>query len=80
MTAGAGYLQLNYLRILQGVHVAYEEQFHEGVNIIRGQNGSGKSTIADFIFSSWGVSSTAGRMRPGTATKCRPKSRHHEGS
>ena len=50
MTAGAGYLQLNYLRILQGVHVAYEEQFHEGVNIIRGQNGSGKSTIADFIF------------------------------
>ena len=50
MTTGAGYLQLNYLRILQGVHVAYEEQFHEGVNIIRGQNGSGKSTIADFIF------------------------------
>ena len=42
MTTGAGYLQLNYLRILQGVHVAYEEQFHEGVNIIRGQNGSGE--------------------------------------
>ena len=50
MTTGAGYLRLKCLRVLQGLHVAYEEQFHEGVNIIRGQNGSGKSTIADFIF------------------------------
>ena len=50
MTAGSGYLRLTRLRILQGVHIAYEEEFHEGVNIIRGQNGSGKSTIADFIF------------------------------
>ena len=30
--------------------VAYDEQFHEGVNIIRGQNSSGKSTIVRFIF------------------------------
>ena len=50
MTAGAKYLRLNCLRILQNVHIVYEEEFHEGVNIIRGQNGSGKSTIADFIF------------------------------
>ena len=29
---------------------AYDEQFHRGVNIIRGQNSSGKSTIVRFIF------------------------------
>ena len=50
MTAGAGYLRLKCLRVVQGGRAAYEEAFHEGVNIIRGQNGSGKSTIADFIF------------------------------
>lgn len=30
--------------------VAYDEKFHKGVNIIRGQNSSGKSTIIRFIF------------------------------
>ena len=29
---------------------AYDECFHRGVNIIRGQNSSGKSTILRFIF------------------------------
>ena len=29
---------------------AYDETFHRGVNIIRGQNSSGKSTIIRFIF------------------------------
>ena len=44
------FLRLNRLRIESGGSVAYDEVFHEGVNIIRGQNASGKSTIADFIF------------------------------
>ena len=45
-----GFLRLNRLRILCGGRVAYDQQFHNGVNIIRGQNSSGKSTIADFVF------------------------------
>jgi chromosome segregation ATPase len=31
-------------------HLAYDEAFHKGVNIIRGDNSSGKSTISHFIF------------------------------
>ena len=46
----SGFLRLTRLRVLQHGNVAYDQAFHEGVNIIRGQNGSGKSTIADFIF------------------------------
>lgn len=30
--------------------IAYDELFHKGVNIIRGDNSSGKSTISNFIF------------------------------
>lgn len=44
------WLVLNRLRVLRRGEVAYDQQFHEGVNIIRGQNGSGKSSISDFIF------------------------------
>ncbi len=30
--------------------VAYDEKFHKGINIIRGKNSSGKSTLTHFIF------------------------------
>lgn len=41
---------LKRLRVMQGGAPVYDQRFHTGVNIIRGENGSGKSTIADFIF------------------------------
>lgn len=44
-------LFLQRLRIVsEAGDVAYDEKFHRGVNIIRGQNSSGKSTIVRFIF------------------------------
>ncbi len=44
-------LFLNRLLILTiDGKVAYDEFFHKGVNIIRGDNSSGKSTITHFIF------------------------------
>ena len=44
------FLILKRLQVSRRGHIAYDQEFHEGVNIIRGENGSGKSTIADFIF------------------------------
>ena len=44
------FFALKRVRVAQGKNIAYDEVFHRGVNIIRGENGSGKSTIADFIF------------------------------
>ncbi len=47
----SNHLFLNRLRIItENGAVAYDEQFHRGVNIIRGDNSSGKSTITHFIF------------------------------
>lgn len=44
-------LFLNRLYILTDEgEVAYDETFHKGVNIIRGDNSSGKSTITHFLF------------------------------
>lgn len=36
--------------VKRGTDTAYDEKFHLGVNIIRGENSSGKSTILNFIF------------------------------
>lgn len=44
------HLFINRLYITKDNIPVYNEQFHYGVNIIRGENSAGKSTIADFIF------------------------------
>lgn len=43
-------LILNRLVINGHARVVYDQTFHAGVNIIRGENSSGKSTISDMIF------------------------------
>lgn len=43
-------LALRRLRVMRSGAAVYDERFSRGVNIIRGENGSGKSTVADFIF------------------------------
>lgn len=50
MTLNKPTLILRKLRLHKGAISFYEADFHEGLNIIRGQNGSGKSTITELIF------------------------------
>jgi hypothetical protein len=51
MTQYNPFLKLNRLIIFtKSGAVAYDENFNDGINIIRGQNSSGKSTIGNFIF------------------------------
>lgn len=45
------FFKLNKLIIIsKNGNIAYEQEFHDGVNIIRGDNSTGKSTITNFIF------------------------------
>ena len=43
-------LAINRLLVFRKGRAVYDQKFYFGVNIIRGANGSGKSTIMDFIF------------------------------
>lgn len=54
MTRFEPFLKLNRLVVLKDGRKVYDQSFHGGVNIIRGENGSGKSTVADFIFHALG--------------------------
>ena len=44
------YMQLRRLIVSARGQTVYDETFHVGVNIIRGKNDSGKSTISDMIY------------------------------
>lgn len=50
MTSSPSTFFVNRLVIAKGGRAAYDETFHKGVNIIRGANSVGKSTIMDFLF------------------------------
>lgn len=50
MTIFKPLLEIKRLLIYSEGLVAYDEVFHSGINIIRGKNSSGKSTISNFIF------------------------------
>ena len=43
-------LFLKRLVVMSNGERVYDENFYTGLNIIRGMNGTGKTTIADFIF------------------------------
>ena len=43
-------LRVTDLSVFRGKHTVYSEKFHAGLNIISGENSSGKSSIMDFLF------------------------------
>ncbi|MCK5111165.1 MAG: AAA family ATPase [Arcobacteraceae bacterium] len=43
-------LKLNRLLIFKDENILYDEKFHDGINVIRGEHSVGKSTIFDLIF------------------------------
>jgi hypothetical protein len=48
-------LRINRLKVYQGGHVAFDCPFHPGVNVIRGRNSSGKTTVMDLLAFSLGA-------------------------
>ena len=48
-------LRVNRLVVFQGGHIAFDCSFHRGVNVIRGRNSSGKTTVMDLLAFSLGA-------------------------
>lgn len=48
-------LRVNRLVVFQNNHVAFDCPFHAGVNVIRGRNSSGKTTVMDLLAFSLGA-------------------------
>ncbi|MFL0808158.1 MAG: AAA family ATPase [Oceanobacter sp.] len=68
MTQFKPYIIVNRLIVTKGERVAYDERFKPGVNIIRGRNSSGKSTISDFIFYALGGELTKWKKEASSCT------------
>ncbi|PQA59846.1 AAA family ATPase [Siphonobacter curvatus] len=43
-------IKINKLVVYKKSRIVYSQDYHSGLNIIRGKNGSGKSTIANFMY------------------------------
>ena len=50
MTSFEPFLKVNHLTVYRAEHKVFSEAFHSGLNIISGENSSGKSSIMDFLF------------------------------
>ena len=50
MTSYRPNLRINRLVVKRERHVAYDAHFHSGLNVIAGENSSGKSSVLDFLF------------------------------
>jgi hypothetical protein len=48
-------LRVNRLVVFQGGHTAFDCKFHSGVNVVRGRNSSGKTTVMDMLAFSLGA-------------------------
>ena len=60
---------INRLVIKKEQYVVYDQLFHKGVNIIRGKNSVGKSTLMEFIFFALGGAIPIKQWKP-TALLC----------
>ncbi|VCU58983.1 hypothetical protein EPIB1_1881 [Tritonibacter mobilis] len=50
MTLYSPTLKVTKLTVFRGENTVYSEAFHSGLNIVSGENSSGKSSIMDFLF------------------------------
>lgn len=63
------FMFINRLVIKKEQYVVYDQLFHKGVNIIRGKNSVGKSTLMEFIFFALGGAIPIKQWKP-TALLC----------
>lgn len=61
-------LVVRRLKIMKSGQPVFDELFHDGLNIIRGENSSGKSTIMDFLYYSLGGDVEKGHWREAAAS------------